>query len=440
MKHLPSRITALALCAASACALAQTSPRHEYRTPLRGFSVSASTPAGPSYSAEVSAGKLNFGAVLVGQSDTRQVLLTNTGTGVLTLAAPQLSGAGFTASSTCGSTLAVGASCLTEVAFAPTQAGVFNGSLSLTTNSQDASFAISIAGNAVQAEGSLVADVTASFGTVQVGSSASRTFTFTNTGTADATGVYAGLTAAGGLSLTANSCGTEASPGTVAAGQSCSMTVTWSPAASATLNSTLTVRSSAGNDPQSLALTGTAPAPVYASWNPSDKASAVTLTNANLTMSNTSLASWACARSTVGKSSGTWYWEYQVDSMPAPGTGFFVGVATSNVGLTGYGSPTTPTSVYWLSDGNRLAVNGALSNQSGATFGAGDVVGIRLTPGEQVQVYRNGVLSITQPIPAGTYYAQVCANSNNPGVITARFSPAALTYSAGITGATFGLY
>lgn len=46
----------------------------------------------------------------------------------------------------------------------------------------------------------------------------------------------------------------------------------------------------------------------YATLNPSDKDSAITLSGGNLTMSSATNA-WRSVRATIGKSGGKWYWE-----------------------------------------------------------------------------------------------------------------------------------
>jgi alpha-tubulin suppressor-like RCC1 family protein len=72
----------------------------------------------------------------------------------------------------------------------------------------------------------------ADFGTVVEGDTVTRTFTFANTGDADATSVYAWLSAYPDLALVANTCGTEGSPLTIGYGagaNSCAMSVAFTP-------------------------------------------------------------------------------------------------------------------------------------------------------------------------------------------------------------------
>jgi hypothetical protein len=67
----------------------------------------------------------------VGQPTSATVTLTNTSTTAMTLTAFQVS-SGFTQSNNCNGGLAAGASCTLTVKFAPTQAGTFNGTVSIT--------------------------------------------------------------------------------------------------------------------------------------------------------------------------------------------------------------------------------------------------------------------------------------------------------------------
>lgn len=114
-----------------------------------------------------------------------------------------------------------------------------------------------------QASVALTANTNANFGNVSVGSSASRTFTFTNSGTAAATGISAQITGQG-VTLSANTCGTQAAPASVGASSSCSITVSYTPAAVAPLsNAMLSVSSSAPNSPATQTLSGAGVAPTF---------------------------------------------------------------------------------------------------------------------------------------------------------------------------------
>lgn len=85
---------------------------------------------------QLSTTAINFGNVATNTTETRQVLVSNSGTGLLSFtAAPAVMGdAAFTAGlTTCGSSLAVGADCLTDATFSPTNVGTYNGVLKFTS-------------------------------------------------------------------------------------------------------------------------------------------------------------------------------------------------------------------------------------------------------------------------------------------------------------------
>ena len=105
--------------------------------------------------------------------------------------------------------------------------------------------------------GALTADTSPNFGSVALNSSASRSFTFTNSGTAAATGVYVGIPAVTGLALSSNSCGTSAAPVSVAAGSSCSIALTYGGGTASSLSgSNLQVTGAFSGSPASSALSG----------------------------------------------------------------------------------------------------------------------------------------------------------------------------------------
>ncbi len=275
------RITAATLVLVASLAQAQVS--HQYRAQTRGLVVTApeaATPAAPSpapapteaqapttYLLQASTTSLSFGQVPVGQDALLQVLLDNVGLGTVSLQAPQTTGADFSSTSTCGASLAPGASCLTQVRFLPSAAGAVSGSLRFSSSAVGSPLLVTLAGTGVQAVGSLVAQSSSDFGPTDVGSAATRSFTFTNSGNLPATDVAAVLTGAN-LAFAANTCGTPGATATVAAGASCVVTVQWSPASPGALGAaSLSVTSSAANSPSSMALSGTAQAVVQSDAN-----------------------------------------------------------------------------------------------------------------------------------------------------------------------------
>jgi hypothetical protein len=93
----------------------------------------------------ISAGPLAFGDQLVGTASiTNSVVLTNTGTGPLTVTAVRTTG-DFSEATNCTS-VAIGAQCSVVVGFAPTQTGPRSGQLSITDNASSSPQLIGLSG------------------------------------------------------------------------------------------------------------------------------------------------------------------------------------------------------------------------------------------------------------------------------------------------------
>ncbi len=186
----------------------------------------------PAPVASLSTASMNFGDVTAGTSAQQSVVLTNVGNATMTLtAAPLLTGAAdYSASTTCGASLDAGASCSVQVTFAPTDtAGTRSASLAFATNATGSPHTVSITGNNLQTTGVLTANTSSDFGIFTLGGSASRTFTFRNSGTLTAYGVYATLPTPAGLTVSSNTCGTAAQPVSLAPNASCAFTLTYAP-------------------------------------------------------------------------------------------------------------------------------------------------------------------------------------------------------------------
>jgi len=83
----------------------------------------------------VSSGFLNFGGAWVGTPAVPQrVVLFNAGNGLLSIGSISVSGDDFTMSTSCGSTLAAGASCTISVTFLPQASGPRSGMVTITDN------------------------------------------------------------------------------------------------------------------------------------------------------------------------------------------------------------------------------------------------------------------------------------------------------------------
>ncbi len=107
----------------------------------------------PTPVATFSAPALTLSSVAAGATSSGTVTLTDTGTGPLTLSALSLSGSGanlFSDTSTCGTTLAVNASCTIKIQFAPLVPGSYSATLNIPNNATGAQ-SVSLSGTATGA-------------------------------------------------------------------------------------------------------------------------------------------------------------------------------------------------------------------------------------------------------------------------------------------------
>ena len=253
--------------------------------------------------------ELDFGTVPVGAtSAAKTATLTNGGSASVSIAGITASAGFAIASSTCGASLAAGASCTVGVTFTPTTGGSVDGTLTATDSAAGSPQVTVLTGR-----GGVPATVSPSglnFGAVAVGSiSSPQTVTLTNGAGAALT--FSSIVTTAGFSIASNTCG-----GGIGSGASCTVGVTFSPAAGGTINGTLTFTDSASNSPQTVSLTGTGS--TLATVSPTSlnfgqvrvghasSAKTVTLTNsggASLSFSSiTASASFAISSNTCGAS------------------------------------------------------------------------------------------------------------------------------------------
>jgi Abnormal spindle-like microcephaly-assoc'd, ASPM-SPD-2-Hydin len=113
----------------------------------------AGPPPGPTANLSLSDNALRFvNQQVATTSETQTVTLSNRGTAAANLSSISLTGASagnYTLASHCGPTLAVGASCTVDVAFAPTQTGTRTASLRIVDDAIGSPHSISLSGTAV---------------------------------------------------------------------------------------------------------------------------------------------------------------------------------------------------------------------------------------------------------------------------------------------------
>jgi len=211
------------------------------------------TGAGTQSGLTISPSTLTFGNVLVGQSGTQSVKLTNGGNSNLTINLATVAGNGFGISGlSLPTTLTGGQSLSFNVQFAPTTSGAATGSITFTDNAPGSPQVVTMVGTGVTSNSSMVANPgSVAFGNVSVGGNGQQTVTLTNTGNANAT-----ITAisASGTGFTASGL---AIPLRLRANQRTSFTAQFAPTTVGGAAGSILITSTASNPTVSIALDGT---------------------------------------------------------------------------------------------------------------------------------------------------------------------------------------
>lgn len=214
---------------------------------------------------------LNFGVQPATVTSAPQtVTLTNNTSGAIPFANSDLSFSGSnpadfaSPSNTCGASIAAGVSCTVSVTFTPSTTAGESATLVITvmiteggvTTSQAFDVALSGTGSAATPGVGLSPTSLAFGGQLLTTTSAAKTVTLTNTGTAALT--INSIAASGDFAETstgASAC--PISPATLAAGANCTISVTFAPTAVGARNGTLTITDNAGGSPHTVPLSGT---------------------------------------------------------------------------------------------------------------------------------------------------------------------------------------
>lgn len=179
-------------------------------------------------------------------------------------------------------------------------------------------------------------------------------------------------------------------------------------------------------------LGGSTPSTTYATWDPAFKGANMTLSGGNLTAYNTSNG---IVRSTIGKSTGKWYWELTATSSFA-----MLGVCNSSeVSSSAYVGQTTNAWGIYAGDGG-LYTNAAYAGIYCGTFSTGNIIAFALdADAKTVNVYLNNVYQSTITLTGTTFYAECGINASSAPQNTANFGASALTYTPP-SGYASGLY
>ncbi|MBI3485004.1 MAG: choice-of-anchor D domain-containing protein [Acidobacteria bacterium] len=241
---------------------------------------------------------LNFGNIKLGTSSApQQSQLTNTGSGALAILGISVAGytiVEFPKTTTCGNSLAAGASCSVSVTFTPSDLGTFAAAIHIDTDAVVSPTLIGLAGVGVGGVPSVSGG--ASFGNQAVNvTSAPQSITLTNVGDMDLVISAVAVTNNSSIFSQANNC-----VGTLAPTASCTINVTFTPLGSLHYTGLLSITHDSYSSPLVLGLSGTGFVPPVVSLSPtsldfgnqivatSSAAKTVTLTNTGGTVLNIS--------------------------------------------------------------------------------------------------------------------------------------------------------
>jgi hypothetical protein len=195
---------------------------------------------------------LPFSPQLVGTpSASKTVTLKNTTSGTVNFNSIGATGNfAVTGPSSCGSTLAVGASCTVNVTFTPSVAGSITGSLAISDSAPDSPQTVALSGTGTLALS--ISPPTLAFGTVTVGTtSVAKTVSLTNNQSATLSFSFA---PSGNYAISAS--GTTCGP-SLASKATCKIALTFTPTANGAINGAVTITDGTSFNPQLVALSGT---------------------------------------------------------------------------------------------------------------------------------------------------------------------------------------
>ena len=226
---------------------------------------------------------LNFGTKLINTTTAAKIVtLTNTGTATLNISSITTNGDFAKSATTCGATVAAGASCTVSVTFTPTAINTRTGTLTFNDDASNSPQNVPLTGVGTEVQ---LSAASLSFARTVVGqSSATKTETITNKGSTAMTFTSISIigTNPGDFVIVSNTCGS-----TLAAAANCAVGVQFKPTAINARKATLSIADNGGGSPQNVPLSGTgtilAISPL--SWNygthtvGTSTANAFTLTN-----------------------------------------------------------------------------------------------------------------------------------------------------------------
>jgi len=260
-----------------------------------------------------------FPATLVGTTSAAQVItLKNSGTATLSLTSATVTGTAASSfvksANTCGSSLAVGASCTVSVEFKPAATGALSAAISIADNVTGTPQTVALTGTGTKRAITL-SPTSIAFGSALVGTtSAAHIITLKNSGTAMLTLMSETITGTGASSFvkSANTCGSS-----LAVGASCTVSVEFKPTAIGALSAAISIADNATGTPQAVALTGSGTKP------------AVALSPTSIAFSATKVGTTSAAKTVTVKNSGTAILTLNSETLSGTGVTSFIKSATT---------------------------------------------------------------------------------------------------------------
>jgi hypothetical protein len=207
----------------------------------------------------LSATSETFAAQTAGTTSAQKtVTLTNSGNAALTGIAVTLLGtnpADFVESNNCATSLAAAGACTITLEFKPAAAAAYTATVDIKDNATGSPQTIALSGTGAVAAPKVTLSITseAFANQAEATTSAVKTVTLTNTGTASLTGVAIFLTGTNPTDFVE----TSNCAATIAVNAGCIITLEFRPAAAAAYSATVDVKDNAAGSPQTIALTGT---------------------------------------------------------------------------------------------------------------------------------------------------------------------------------------
>src|SRR5271156_450322 len=381
----------------------------------------------------ISPSALSFGDVVVGQSGTQSVKLTNSGNSNLTINLATVAGTGFGISGLSLPTTLAGGQSLSFIAqFAPPATGAATGSITFTDNAPGSPQTLTMVGSGLAANSNLTPNPgSVAFGNVVVGSNSQQTITLTNSANTSTT-ISAASSSGTGFTVTG-----IVTPMTLAANQSASFTVQFAPTTTGSATGSILITSTANDPTVAIPLSGTGVQGNLTS-NPASINFGSLLVGAsgsvNVTLTNSGTASVAISQ---GSSSGT---GYSITGLSSPLT-LTAGQSTSftaKFSPTAAGNATGSISIVSNAPGSPLVIalsGSGTASQPQLTISPASVafgsVSVGSSGSQTVTLTNagNATLTVTQASPSGTGFSMSGAsmpmtiNAGSSASFSAIFAP-----------------